>query len=152
MTPIHIGGSDINHLTVCDPATQTISGIRQLTDHDDNTRIYPVTRSQAVYVNDDTTLPIVLNSKQEAVPNTRVDTPVNHDILLAGNTKINYADLAAAIVKAYKEQLAGSNQTIQQAINQLYDRQFIASVHNTTLQLYDRQSIISVHNTTLILP
>ena len=135
MTPIHIGGSDINHLTVCDPATQTTSGIRQLTDHDDNTRIYPVTRSQAVYVNDDTTLPIVLNSKQEAVPNTSVDIPVNHDILLAGNTKINYTDLAAAIVKAYKEQLAGSNQTIQQAINQLYDRQFIAYVHNTTLIL-----------------
>jgi hypothetical protein len=37
------------------------------------------------------------------VPNTSADTPVNHDILLAGNTKINYADLAAAIVKAYRE-------------------------------------------------
>lgn len=45
MTPIHIGGSDINHLTVCDPATQITSDIRQLTDHDDNTKIYPVTRS-----------------------------------------------------------------------------------------------------------
>lgn len=27
MTPIHIGGSDINHLTVCDPATQITSDI-----------------------------------------------------------------------------------------------------------------------------
>ena len=137
MTPIHIGGSDINHLTVCDPATQITSDIRQLTDHDDNTRIYPVTRSQAVYVNYETTLPIALNSKQEAVPNTSVNTPVNHDILLAGNTKINYADLAAAIIKAYKEELAGSNQTVQQAINQLYDRQFIASVHSTILTLQE---------------
>lgn len=111
--------------------------IRQLTDHDDNSKIYPITRSQAVYVNDNTTLPTILNSKQQAVPTNNADTPVNHDVLLAGNLKINYADLAAAIIKAYKEELAGSNQTVQQAINQLYDRQFIASVHSTILTLQE---------------
>ena len=111
--------------------------IRQLTDHDDNSKIYPITRSQAVYVNNNTTLPTILNSKQQAVPTNNADTPVNHDVLLAGNLKINYADLAAAIIKAYKEELAGSNQTVQQAINQLYDRQFIASVHSTILTLQE---------------